>query len=329
VKVVAVLASAVVVCAGCASAAADGSHGRGALTDSELSWIRAYVGWRSNFAEITLAGGRSRAGRALAGCSRSLARAVRREPSRRFRPAARLVRRACADWERYAVLFHRFYERNDFGVGPAMAAAETHAGEASDRALTSVSSLLWESRRLPTIDRASSVSRLQPRYRAAANTLTSRELQVRCWTSRGWERVLREAAAFEDSAAVDADGFANFFTGHINLAPEVCKSLDDLTYRGSRPHDGDRLDDLAYGTFVLAHETAHIAGVANEAVATCDGVQHTAEVALRLGAGRSYARRLAMAYWERVYPHEPDDYRTVRCGPNRPLDRSPGDGVWP
>jgi len=332
VKVVAVLASAVVVCAGCAgcaSAAADGSHGRGALTDAELSWIRAYVGWRSDFDRIRLAGGRSRAGQALAGCSRSLARAVRREPSRRLRPAARLVRRACADWERYAVLFRRFYERNDFGVGPAMAAAETHAGEASDRAVRSLSSLLWESRPLPTIDRASSVSRLQPRYRTTANTLTSRELQVRCWTSREWERVLREAAAFEDGAAVDADGFANFFTGRINLGPDVCKSLDDLTYRGKRPHDGEPLDDLAYGAFVLAHETAHIAGVENEAVATCDGVQRTAEVAQRLGAGRSYARRLAVAYWERVYPQEPGEYRTVRCGPNRPLDRSPGDGVWP
>jgi hypothetical protein len=329
VKVVAVLASVVVVCAGCASAAADGSHRRGALTDAELSWIRAYVGWRSNFDHIRLAGGRSRAVRALTGCSRSLVRAVRRDPSRRFRPAARLVRRACADWERYAVLFHRFYERNDFGAGPALAAAETHAGEASDRALRSLSSLLWESRRLPTIDRASSVSRLQPRYRAAANALTSRELQVRCWTSRDWERVLREAAAFEDSTAVDADGFANFFNGHINLAPEVCKSLDDLTYRGKRPHDGEPLDDLAYGAFVLAHETAHIAGVDIESLATCDGVQHTAAVAQRLGAGRSYARRLAVAYWQRVYPQEPDEYRTVRCGPNRPLDRSPGDGVWP
>jgi hypothetical protein len=329
VKVVAVLASAVVLCAGCASAAADGSHGRGALTDAELSWIRGYVGWRSDFDHVRRYGGRGRAARALAGCSRSLARAVRGEPSRRLRPAARLVRRACADWERYAVLFHRFYDRNDFGVGPAMATAETHAGEASDLALRSLSSLLWESRRLPTIDRPSSVSRRQPRLRAAANTLTARELQVRCWTRPDWQRVLREAAAFEDSAAVDADGFANFFTGRINLAPEVCKSLDDLIYRGKRPHAAEPLDDLAYGAFVVAHETAHIAGIEDEAEATCDGVQHTAEVARRLGAGRSYARRLAVAYWERVYPQEPDNYRTVRCGPNRPLDRTPGDGVWP
>ena len=328
-KVVAVLASALVVCAGCASRAAEESRGRGALTDAELSWIRGYVGWRSDFDRITGTAVRSRAQRALAGCSRSLARAVHREPSTRLRPAARLVRRACADWERYAVLFHRFFELNDFDVGPAMSTAETHASEASDRAFTRLSSLLWESGRLPRLDKASSVSRLQPRYRAAANTLTSRELQVRCWTSRDWERVLREAAAFEDSGAVDADGFANFYTGRINLAPEVCAGLDDLTYRGRRPRDGEPLEDLAYAAFVLAHETAHIAGIEDEAVATCDGLQHTADVAQRLGAGRSYARRLAVTYWERVYPQEPDEYRTVRCGPDRPLDRSPGDGVWP
>lgn len=81
--------------------------------------------------------------------------------------------------------------------------------------------------------------------------------------------------------------------------------------------------------FVLAHETHHIAGIDSEALATCDGLQDVDHLARLLGAERRYARSLAVTYWERVYPQEPDEYRTPACGPGLPLDRTPSDGVWP
>jgi hypothetical protein len=323
VKWAAVLA--VVVLAGCSS----NRQPTGALTRDELQWVRAYVGWRDGFDSETFTGGRDVARRALASCTGTFVAAVGAAPSRRIRRVERLARRACSEYERFGRLQRRYYDANDFSVGPAMSAAEARADEASTRAFDGLEHLLWESRPLPRIDRASSDSRLQPRYARVANRLTARTLEVRCWNDDDWKRVQGEAAAFEDVASVDVDGFANFYTGHVNLSPEICDALDDLAYRGDRPRDRDRLDRLAYGALVLAHETDHIAGVDDEALATCDGAQRIAQVARLLGADRAYAQKLAEAYWRDLYEQEPPDYRTPRCGPGRPLDRSPGDGVWP
>jgi hypothetical protein len=318
----------VVLLVGC-SAANDEEEAPGALSSDELAWIRSYVGWRVDFDRVTLAGGRAAAGRALAGCTTSLRRDVGPAPSARLRPVERLARRACAQWERYNELFHRFYDRNDFDVGPRMAAADNHADEASTRAFNRLDELLWESHRLPVVAAPSGDSRIQPRYARAANGLTARSLEIRCWDESGWERVQREAAAFEDLASVDVDGYASFWTGRVNLGPAVCDALDDLTYHGERPDGGKSIDQIAYALFVLAHETDHVAGVDDEAVATCDGLQNVARVARVLGVDATYAQKLALTYWERVYPREPAHYRTIACGPDRPLDRTPGDGMWP
>jgi hypothetical protein len=325
VKTAAVLAAALAL-GGCALSAAKPPPG--ALTDDELAWVRRYVRWRTVFVGATTGQGDVARAR-LAHCSSSLARNVGPVPSHRLRGVGRLVRRACADSARYAVLLHRFYDENDFDVGPRMAEAGSDAQDAAERAFRRLLGYLWESRRLPRVARARDESRLQPRYGAAAATITARELEVRCWARADWRRVLREAAAFRDVATIDVDAFANFYTGRINLSPKICDALDALTYRGDRPSGGDGLERLAYGVFVLAHETHHIAGVDSEALATCDGLQDVAHVASLLGASRAYAHRLALAYWQRVYPREPDEYRTPACGPERPLDRTPDDGVWP
>jgi hypothetical protein len=327
VKVAAVLA-ALLLLAGCGSQSSDDAA-RGALSPDELAWIRSYVGWRVDFDRETLSGGRALALRSLGGCAGSLRDAVGSAPTTRLRPVARLAQGSCADWRRYTQLFRRFYERNDFAAGPRMSAAESDADEASTRALDRLQRLLWESRRLQVVDAASHDSRIQPRYARAANTLTSRTIEIRCWNADDWERVQREAAAFEDLTSVDVDGYASFGTGRVNLGPNVCDALDDLAYRDKRSDKPDELDRLAYGVFVLAHESDHVAGVDDEAVATCDGLQNVQRVARLLGADAVYARRLALAYWNDLYVQEPEEYRTLSCGPERPLDRSPGDGVWP
>jgi hypothetical protein len=219
--------------------------------------------------------------------------------------------------------------RHDFDAGPKMQAAESHGDEKADLAFTRLERLLWESRRLPRVAGGSARSREQSRYAEVAHLLTSRDLDIRCWNGTDWQRVQREAAAFQDVASVDVDGFANFYTGHVNLSPQVCSALDKLTYGDDRPTATDALDRLAYGAFVLAHETDHIVGVDDEAIATCDGLQNIERVARALGADDAYARKLADAYWDDLYPQEPPAYRTIACGPNRPLDRTPGDGRWP
>lgn len=319
---------AVLLVAGCSSGGADGPT-RGPLTKSELAWVRDYVGWKYEFDTAILGGHAAPARKALAGCTHALTSQVDDPPSDRLRRVERIARGACAEYERYAKFVHRFFDEHDFTVSDQMSAASTHADEAAHRASKRLRSLLWESRPLPRVAEASDRSRLQPRYGEAASRLTSRAFDVRCWNEDDWTRIQRESAAFEDVASVDVDGFANFYTGHVNLSPEVCAGLDELTYGDDRPTTSDALDRLAYGAFVLAHETDHILGVDDEAIATCDGLQNVALVARGLGADAAYARKLADAYWEDLYPQEPADYRTLRCGPNRPLDHSIGDGAWP
>jgi hypothetical protein len=319
---------AVLLLAGCSSGG--GAHdASGPLTKDELHWVRSYVGWKDDFDAVTFRGGKKAAREALAGCTSDLEERVDDPPTDRLEAVDRLARRACADYERYARLVHRFFDENDFSVSMQMSAASTHADEASDRTFARLRSLLRESRPLPSVTRASARSRLQPRYHEAAAQLTSRDFDVRCWNRSDWSRIQDESAAFQDVASVDVDGFANFYTGHVNLSPQVCSALDELTYSDERPTASDALDRLAYGAFVLAHETDHIVGVDDEAVATCDGAQNIDRVAQALGADAEYARKLADAYWEDLYPQEPSDYRTLACGPGRPLDRSPGDGRWP
>jgi hypothetical protein len=319
---------AVLLLAGCSSGGGDRAAS-GPLTKDELHWVRSYVGWKDDFDDVTNRGGRKAARTALTNCTRDLEERLDDPPSDRLEAVDRLARRACASYERYARLVRRFFDENDFSVSMQMSSASTHADEASDRTFARLRRLLLESRPLPSVAGASDRSRLQPRYRAAAAQLTSREFDVRCWDKADWTRVQDEAAAFQDVASVDVDGFANFYTGHVNLSPQVCSALDELTYSDERPDASDALDRLAYGAFVLAHETDHIVGVDDEAVATCDGAQSIERVARGLGADAAYAGKLAEAYWEDLYPQEPPDYRTLACGPDRPLDRSPGDGRWP
>jgi hypothetical protein len=235
-----------------------------------------------------------------------------------------LLQHACAAYAA-AVRSERQFYSGDVGVGLRYQTELTHAQQGSLRALDALAALLWERRRLPRITRASSRSRGQPRYAAVEARLSSRAADVRCWSRDDWRRVLHEEAAIQDLRSVDADGFASFEGRTVNLSPDVCSGLDALAY-GSRPRD---VDEVAYGVFVLAHESEHIAGVDDEALATCNGLQHVEGAARLLGAGRAYARRLALAYWRDIYPDEPPDYRAEQCGPDRPLDLSPGDGRWP
>jgi hypothetical protein len=315
---------AVLLLVGCASSTDRGS-GHGALTDDELHWVRSYVGWRQDFDASSAEGGR----RALASCARSLESRVSDAPTARLEPVARLARGACRDYEATERYAKRFFDAHDFDAGPKMQAAESHGDRKADLAFTRLERLLWESRRLPRVAGGSARSREQSRYAEVAHLLTSRDLDIRCWNGTDWQRVQREAAAFQDVASVDVDGFANFYTGHVNLSPQVCSALDELTYGEDRPTASEALDRLAYGAFVLAHETDHIVGVDDEAIATCDGLQNIERVARALGADDAYARKLADAYWDDLYPQEPPAYRTIACGPNRPLDRTPGDGRWP
>lgn len=94
----------------------------------------------------------------------------------------------------------------------------------------------------------------------------------------------------------DGDPASGYFDGvHIHLSPLVCKRL--RAFRARRPSlDSEASVQAADAALTLAHETAHLAGIANEAAADCWGLRRLPLVLHRLGASRAYALTLGRGY---------------------------------
>jgi hypothetical protein len=80
---------------------------------------------------------------------------------------------------------------------------------------------------------------------------------------------------------------------------------------------------------VIGHESMHLAGVVDEAVADCLALQLDAWVAVRLGASRSFARSLAREYWTTYYSAQDVRYRSAGCRDGGALDLFPESAGWP
>ncbi|HVX69721.1 MAG TPA: hypothetical protein VHA79_08535 [Mycobacteriales bacterium] len=79
---------------------------------------------------------------------------------------------------------------------------------------------------------------------------------------------------------------------------------------------------------VLTHESMHMRGETNEAIAECEAMQRDAETAQLLGASPQEGLALARAYWLTDYPNMPGNYRTADCVLNGKLDERLPDPPW-
>jgi hypothetical protein len=79
---------------------------------------------------------------------------------------------------------------------------------------------------------------------------------------------------------------------------------------------------------VLTHESMHLAGITDEALAECAAVQRDARTARLLGAPAGAARALEVEYWLAVYPTMPEGYRSSECRRGGRLDERLADGPW-
>lgn len=81
----------------------------------------------------------------------------------------------------------------------------------------------------------------------------------------------------------------------------------------------------------IAHESVHLSGVEDEAVAECYGMQMLAWVAWKLGAPDALAREMATDYWREYYlaerPGTP--YFDEGCRDGGVLDLAPDRAGWP
>jgi hypothetical protein len=168
-------------------------------------------------------------------------------------------------------------------------------------------------------------SRIEPRFSSAASAIAHRDVTVRCWSKRDWPRIERVARA-EGSAVTDLAGLADPTTEIADLAPEVCRDLVDLAYRGV--HTGVQ---AAFGLQVLSHEATHLREDAgsSEAVTECYAMQRSAEGADELGLRPGEASALAATYWADIYPEVDPEYFTGDCRDGGPLDLDAASGRWP
>ena len=83
-----------------------------------------------------------------------------------------------------------------------------------------------------------------------------------------------------------------------------------------------------YAVLILAHESYHTAGVADEAAANCFAIQAMAWTATQLGAPVGEARLLARAM-EALEPAQATDYATTECHSGHRLDLHPETSDFP
>jgi hypothetical protein len=105
------------------------------------------------------------------------------------------------------------------------------------------------------------------------------------------------------------------------------QACSDLRSWSGSDHEHPTLQQIV-AVHVLTHEAMHMAGLRDEARTECAAVQRDVRTAQLLGAGTDQARALAAAYWGQVYPRMSEDYRTVECGPDAPLDEHLDEAPW-
>ena len=260
-------------------------------------------------------------------CMSDLVQRVGRAPTKRLQKAQAAFRRACTHLERFQnAVTLAIYQRQDYEVRQAQLEARR-----GSMLLLQADQMLppGEVRPLPVVAGDSSESRIEPRFGRLASALAGKEVEVRCWSASDWRRLMHEEQAYtRGQLGPDTLGFAGISGDRVNLAPEVCKPLVALVYKGARPADEAGQLPIAAAVVTLSHEPQHSKGISVEAVAECNAIQLAQGTAVRLGASPAYAAALVRTYWDH-YDEEPAAYRSSECRNGGALDRGHASSIWP
>ena len=169
--------------------------------------------------------------------------------------------------------------------------------------------------------------REQDQLAEIASELAGRSVGVRCPSFLSSLVRVRTEGGY---VKFDGDGNPE---AHTVLAPETCKALrhpdrtdfacigrGDCTFKQFK---------VAWALHTLAHESFHLRGIAEEAVAECYALQNTAFVAERLGLDTATAQHVQTWAYLKGYPNEPDEYRSEECRDGGELDLRPGSPGFP
>ena len=166
--------------------------------------------------------------------------------------------------------------------------------------------------------RHEAVAAEQNLFGAIASELAKRPVTVRC---EGFAAATVDVSAEAGTVEFDAQGRPS---SHTNLKHDVCSALARFSGDLKRPDFACVQQDATcsgrvfadvQAVHVLAHASAHLAGVEDEALAECQALRMTAYVAMRLGATPVQAAAVAQYVYVHLYPNLPDGYRTAGCRP--------------
>lgn len=179
----------------------------------------------------------------------------------------------------------------------------------------------WFARETPT----------ERRLGAVAQEIARAPVSIRCPSI--WGRLL-DVSSFSGTAHVDEEGRPT----HAELNHDLCETFDRIADDGfpadlsclDRDACGDGELAVARAVHVLSHESWHLAGSWDEAVAECYAMQTDAAVAERLGAGRAAATAIARYAWRANPRIALPEYRVGgECRDGGRLDLQPGSAGWP
>jgi PKD repeat protein len=217
---------------------------------------------------------------------------------------------------------HRYSKAGHYTVTLTV---ENTQGTALSEKVIAVGSLTGDL--LPTVFGHSGRSHKDPEYSRAATLFTKTLLEnggqrsVFCWNAGDW-------TALNGPKSALTEGFVEFrIPRQVNLAPDVCQTLELIRYKHPRP---PATLTTAIGLLIFTHETLHTMGIGNEAVATCFALQLAPVMSQRLGAGYGYGYQLGrlLAAW-----YQPRNlargYWSSECHDGGKLDLYPKDKGWP
>jgi hypothetical protein len=161
-------------------------------------------------------------------------------------------------------------------------------------------------------------TREEDRLSVVATQLVGGQVRVHCQTA-GQEFV--DAGAELGYVRWGADGAPEHRT---LIKREPCAALRAYLRSSKR----SPTESQVVAVHILTHESMHMRGEKDEAVAECEAVQRDARTASLLGASPTQAQELARRYWVVVYPRLSDDYRSSECRSGGALDEHVPGAPW-
>jgi hypothetical protein len=178
---------------------------------------------------------------------------------------------------------------------------------------------------------------------ALASDLSGRPVSVRCESL--WHSIVNVDGNLGDVPFPDGHP-----ASYTHLTRGMCKELARFRGRPERPElpclsqfdwnrftgSGDpaatacseQANDMAEALVTLAHESMHMRGWADEAIAQCYALQEVAFTVEQLGGSPQEGAAVA-GYLLSLQPFMPTDYQSSECAPGRLLDLHPETKAFP